>query len=167
MIHQVNSRIDQKLKVAKLWFLKGKSTELWPGITFTYFIRNFSTKSHFKGNSILYNFMSHKLWLEMLHLEVMDQNIIGPSRKVNKSHLFAKKCPWAWKLQWRWNQKGCLEDILSILKIPRTPKNVKNWARYKLCKLSIFEEMHKEKYIVQAKNFQMGLKFCDLNLIIR
>ena len=82
--------------------------------------------------------MSHKLGQKMLHLGVIDQDITGPSRKVNKSHRFAKKCSWAWKLQWRWNQKGCLEDILCFLKSPRTPKNVENWARYKLCKLSIF-----------------------------
>ena len=144
MIHQENSRIDQKSKVAKLGFLKWKSTELWPSITFTYFIKKNSITAHFKGNSIIYNFMSYKLGLEMLHLEVIDRNIIGPFKKSTKSHLFAKKCSWAWKLQWRWKQKGCLEDILSFLKSPRTPRNVKNWAGYKLCKLSIFEEVHKK-----------------------
>ena len=111
--------------------------------------------------------MSHMLGQEMLHSEDMDQDITGPSRKVNKSHLFAKKSPWAWKLQWRWNQKCYLEDILSFLKSPRTPKNVENWARYKLCKLSVFEEVHEEKYLAKAKNFQMGLRSYDLNLIIK
>ena len=28
--------------------------------------------------------MSHKLWLEMLHLEVMDQNITGPFKSQQK-----------------------------------------------------------------------------------
>ena len=67
------------------------------------FLRNFPTKAHFEGNSILYNFMSHKLWPKMHHLRVMDQNIIGPSKSQQKSHLFAKKCTWTWELQWRWN----------------------------------------------------------------
>ena len=77
-----------------------------------------------------------------------------------------KRCSWAWKLQWRWNQRGCLEDILSFLKSPRTPKNVKNWARYILSKLSIFEEVHKEKYLTKPKFLQIGLTFLDSNMFL-
>ena len=110
--------------------------------------------------------MSHKLGQKMLHLEDMDQDITGPSKKVNKSHIFVKKCSWAWKIQWRWNQKWCLEDILSFLKSPRTPKNVENWARYKFCKLSIFEEVLEGKYLAKANIFQMGLTFLDSNMFL-
>ena len=46
-------KIWSKVKVSKLGFLDKKSTELWSGITFTYFIRNFNTKAHFWDNSIL------------------------------------------------------------------------------------------------------------------
>ena len=87
--------------------------------------------------------------------------------KVNKkSTFFVKKCYWEWKFQLRWNQRGCLEDILSFLKSPRTPKNVKNWARYTFHKFSIFEEVHKEKYLSKSKIFQIGLVFLGLNLFL-
>ena len=77
-------KIWSKVKVSKLGFLKKKSIELWPGITFSYFIRDFPTKAHFEENSILYNFMSHKHGQKMLHLEVMDQNITGPFQSQQK-----------------------------------------------------------------------------------
>ena len=83
-------KIWSKVKLSKLGFFKQKTTELWPGITFTYFIRNFSTKAHFKGNSILYNFISHQLWPKMLHLEVMDQNITGPFKSQQKVIFFQR-----------------------------------------------------------------------------
>src|ERR1051325_8098586 len=54
-------------------------------ITSSYFLRNFSTNSHFKENSILYNFMSHKNVQKMLHFEDMDQNITGPFQSQQKS----------------------------------------------------------------------------------
>src|ERR1044072_5502476 len=64
-------------------------------ITFSYFLRNFSTTSHFEGNSILYNFMSHKnvqkwfiwkVWIKTLQVLF----------KVNKKSTF------------------CFEDLLSM-----------------------------------------------------
>src|ERR1043165_1363839 len=65
-------------------------------ITFSYFLRNFSTTSCFEGNSILYNFMSHKNVQKMLHLRGMAQNITGPFQSQQKSTF-------------------CFEDILSMV----------------------------------------------------
>src|ERR1051325_3905678 len=66
-------------------------------ITFSYFLRKFSTTSCFEGNSILYNFMSHKNVQKMLHLECMDQNITGPFQSQQKVKIF------------------CFEDLLSMV----------------------------------------------------
>src|ERR1043165_9203319 len=46
-------------------------------ITSSYFLKKISTTSCLEGNSILYNFMSHKNVQKMLHLEGMGQNITG------------------------------------------------------------------------------------------
>ena len=71
-------KICSKVKLSKLGVSSEKSTELWLSITFSYFIRNFSTTSHFGENSILYNFKSHKHGQKMLHFEDMGQNITSP-----------------------------------------------------------------------------------------
>src|ERR1051325_9173126 len=65
-------------------------------ITFSYFLRKFSTTSCFEGNSILYNFMSHKNVQKMLHLRGMAQNITGPFQSQQKVNF-------------------CFEDILSMV----------------------------------------------------
>ena len=76
-------KIWSKVKVSKLGFFRQKSSELWQSITFRYFIRN-SITTHFEENSILYNFMSHKLGQKMLHLEVMSQNITSHFKSQQK-----------------------------------------------------------------------------------
>src|ERR1044072_6913541 len=53
-------------------------------ITFSYFLKKISTTSCFEGNSILYNFMSHKNVQKMLHLRGMAQNITGPFQSQQK-----------------------------------------------------------------------------------
>ena len=77
-------KICSKVKLSKLGFLGEKSTELWLIITSSYFLWNFSTTSCFEGNSILYNFMSHKNVQKMLHLRGMAQNVTGPFQSQQK-----------------------------------------------------------------------------------
>ena len=68
-------------------------------------------KDHFKGNSIIYNFVSHKLWPKMLHLRVMDQDIIGLSNSQQKVIFFKRSV----------HEHGSLNEDETKISVCRTP----------------------------------------------
>ena len=105
MIHQETLKIIKSQKLLNWGFLKEKSTELWPSITFTYFIKNFTTKSNSEGNSILYNFVSYRFFKSNASFERYGPRHYRSFQKSTKSHFFSKKCTWTWKLQMGWNQR--------------------------------------------------------------
>ena len=83
-------KICQDPKVSIFGYLDEKSTELWPALESSFFIRNFPSKACFEENSILYNIMSHKNWLKMTYFKDTRQNITSPFEKSTKSQLFQK-----------------------------------------------------------------------------
>ena len=74
----------------------------------------------------------------------MNFYIIGPFEKSTKTPFGSKLLTWTWKTQLRWNQKGCLGEILRFLKSPRSSSGDRNWASYgfpKLGKFGKFQEI--------------------------
>ena len=94
MIHQENLKFIKSQKLLKLGFLKEKSTELWQSITFTYFIRNFSTKAHFEGNSIFYNFSSYMFFPKNASFERYEPLHYSSFWKSTKRHLLSRQFTW-------------------------------------------------------------------------
>src|ERR1044072_9314862 len=133
-------------------------------ITSSYFLRNFSTTSCFEGNSILYNFMSHKNVQKRLHLEGMGQNITGPFQSQQKSTF-------------------CFEDILSmvtptemkpkrlfigLLDLSKKSKNTQKWG--KLSKIHLVQVGHfwriaQREILTKIKIFANGPAFFSFNLV--
>ena len=91
MIHQENSRFIKSQKLLNQGFLKEKSTELQPSITFTCFMKFFLTKAHFKGNSNLYNFVSLNSSSKNTSFERYGSKHYRSFRKSTKTHLLLKQ----------------------------------------------------------------------------
>ena len=94
MIHQENLKFIKSQKLLNLDFLKEKSTELWPSITFTYLIKNFSTKAHFEGNSIFYNFVSYRFFPKNSSFKRYEPLHYRSFWKSTKTHLLSRQFTW-------------------------------------------------------------------------
>ena len=83
-------KICQDSKVSIFGYSDEKSTELWPALESSFFIRNFPSKACFEEDSILYKVMFHKHWLKMLYLEDTSQDITSPFEKSTKVNFFKR-----------------------------------------------------------------------------
>src|ERR1043165_6517669 len=133
-------------------------------ITFSYFLRNFSTTSCFEGNSILYNFMSRKnvqkcfiwkLWIKTLQVLF----------KVNKKSTFCFEDILSMVIPIKVKQKTLFRGLLEHSKKSKNSKKCGKLSKLHHSQVGEFWKNAQREMLLKIKFFANGLTFSSSKLV--